>query len=108
MPTFDDIEKAYEAKYSHDQEMDFRAVMRRNKLLGLWAAEEMGIAGADADAYAREVIESDFEQAGHEDVVAKVLADMTGKGLDVSDHIIRRRMEELLETAREQIAAEAD
>ena len=106
MSQFDDIEKAREAKFSHDQEVEFKAIMRRNKLVGLWAAGEMGLEGADAEAYAKAVIEADFEHAGHEDVVAKVLGDMQAKGLDISDHIIRAKMDELLDVAKEQLAGE--
>ena len=76
MSTFDDRENAFENKYAHDQEMQFRAEARRNKLLGLWAAELLGKTGADADAYAREVVKADFEEAGHEDVVRKVAGDL--------------------------------
>ena len=73
MTTFDDREHAFEAKFAHDSEMQFRAEARRNKLLGLWVAEKLGKSGADADAYAREVVASDFEEAGDADVVRKVL-----------------------------------
>jgi hypothetical protein len=79
MTTFDDRENAFENKYAHDQEMQFRAEARRNKLLGLWAAEMLGKTGEAADAYAREVIKSDFQEAGHEDVVRKVAGDLGDK-----------------------------
>ena len=106
MTTLSDIERGYESKYGRDLEADFKAIMRRNKLLGLWAAEQMEITGDEAEAYAREVIESDFEAAGHEDVVQKVLGDLQGKNVDVTDHIIRRMMDELLVTAKAQLTAE--
>ena len=76
MTAFDDREKAFESKFAHDEEMSFRAEARCNKLLGLWAAEMLGKSGTDAEAYAREVIKADFEEAGHEDVVRKVAADL--------------------------------
>ncbi len=104
MTKLSDIERAYETKYSHELEEDFKAIMRRNKLLGLWAAEKLGMSGAEADAYALQVIEADFEKSGHEDVVAKVLGDLVKKGVDVSDHIVRKTMDDLLVTAKEQLA----
>jgi len=106
MTTLSEIERAYEAKYSHDQETNFKVVMRRNKLVGLWAADLMGITDGDAEAYAREVIESDFEAPGHDDVVQKVFKDLTAKGVDTSEHIVLRTMDELLVKAKEQILAE--
>lgn len=106
MTTLSDIERAYEAKYSHDMENDFKAVMRRNKFLGLWAAEKMGITAGDAEAYAKEVIESDFIASGHADVVSKVLGDLTNKGVDVTEHIIERMMEEFLQKAKAEIDSE--
>ncbi|EAQ03458.1 hypothetical protein OB2597_02522 [Pseudooceanicola batsensis HTCC2597] len=103
MTTFDDRENAFENKYAHDQEMQFRAEARRNKLLGLWAAELMGKTGADADAYAREVVKSDFEEAGHEDVVRKVSGDLGDKA---TDQEIRTKMEQLLKVAKSQLLDE--
>ena len=108
MTQFDDIEKAREAKFSHEQEVEFKAIMRRNKLIGLWAAGEMGLAGADAEAYAKTIIDIDFEQVGHEDVVQKLLSDLQAKGTDVSEHIVRKQMDELLVEAKAQLAADAD
>ena len=93
MTTFDDREKAFETKYAHDQEMQFRAEARRNKLLGLWAAELMGKTGDDADAYAREVVKADFEEAGHEDVVRKVAGDLGDKA---DPDTIREKMAALM------------
>ncbi|WP_370254846.1 DUF1476 domain-containing protein [Nioella sp.] len=104
MTTFDDREHAFEAKFAHDAEMVFRAEARRNKLVGLWAAEILGKTGADADAYAIEVVKSDFEEAGHEDVVRKVAADLDGKA--TADEI-RAKMAELLVVAKEQLVKEA-
>lgn len=106
MSQFDKREKNFENKFAHDQELEFKAQARRNKLLGLWAAEKMGLSGPDADAYAREVIKADFEEAGDEDVFRKVRGDFDAKGVDLSDHQIRREMEEKLILAREQVWTE--
>ncbi len=103
MTTFDDRENAFENKFAHDAEMQFKAQARCNKLLGLWAAELLGKSGADAEAYAIEVIKSDFEEAGHEDVVRKVAGDLDGKA---SDADIRAKMAELLIVAKGQLAEE--
>lgn len=105
MTTFDDREHAFEAKFAHDAEMQFKADARRNKLLGLWAAELMGKTGADADAYAREVVKSDFEEAGHEDVYRKVSGDL---GTLADEATIRAKMAELLAEAKAQIMSETD
>jgi len=104
MTTFDDRENAFEAKFAHDAEMVFRAEARRNKLVGLWAAELLGKTGSDADAYAIEVVKSDFEEAGHEDVVRKVAGDLGGKA---SEDEIRAKMAELLIVAKGQLTKEA-
>ncbi|WP_300526934.1 DUF1476 domain-containing protein [Maricaulis sp.] len=106
MSGMDDRENAFESKYAHDQEVEFKAVARRNKLLGLWAAGEMGIEGDAAEAYAKEVVMADFEEAGHEDVFRKIRGDLDAKSVDVSDHIIRKQMDDFLIQAREQIVAE--
>lgn len=104
MTTFDERENAFENKYAHDEEMKFKAEMRRNKLLGLWAAELLGKTGPDADAYAIEVVKSDFEEAGHEDVVRKVANDLG----DLADaQTIRGKMDELLKIAKIQVMKEA-
>ncbi|MCP2669838.1 DUF1476 domain-containing protein [Maricaulaceae bacterium EIL42A08] len=107
MSGFDDRENAFENKYAHDQEIEFKAVARRNKLLGLWAAELMGIEGDAAADYAKEVVKADFEEAGHEDVFRKVRGDFDARGIEQSDHQIRHKMEQLLEDAREQVRSEA-
>ena len=104
MSTFDDRESAFENKYAHDEEMQFKAQARANKLLGLWAAELMGKTGDDADAYAKEVIIADFEEAGHEDVVRKVAGDL---GDLADDQTIRDKMAELASVAKEQVMSEA-
>lgn len=103
MATFDEREKGFERKFALDAELEFKAMARRNKLLGLWAAEKMGITGADAEAYAKEVVKSDFEEAGDEDVLRKVKSDLDAKGVVQSEHQIRREMDELLAKAREQV-----
>ena len=100
MTTFDDREQAFEAKFAHDEEMKFKAEARANKLLGLWAAELMGKSGDDAEEYAKTVVIADFEEAGHEDVVRKVTADLEGK--ITSDEIRAKLAEKLLE-AREAV-----
>jgi len=105
MTQFDDREKAYEDEFSRNDEFDFKVVVRRNKLLGLWAAEKMGLKADAADAYAKDVVTSDFEEAGDEDVYRKVKGDLEAKGLDLSEHQVRREMEELLETARAQLTS---
>lgn len=104
--SFQDREKAFEDKYKHDQELQFKVEVRRNKLLGLWAAELMDLAGDTADAYAKEVISSDFDEPGDDDVLRKVLADLQGKGVDMSDHRLRKKMDELLLVAKQQIMSE--
>ena len=103
---FNDREKGFEAKYQHDQETLFKITARRNKLLGLWAAEQMGLGGADADAYAKEVVVADFEEAGDDDVLRKVSSDLTDKGIDLDKKAVRKEMDALLATAREQIITE--
>ena len=105
MTTFDDRKKGQESKFAHDQDLEFKAMVRRNKLLGLWAAELMGKTGDAAEAYAKEVVIADMEEKGDEDVFRKIRADLDSQNIDMSDHRIRRQMEELLGTAREQIMA---
>jgi hypothetical protein len=104
MPTFDDREKGFENKFAHDQQLEFKAAVRRNKLLGLWAAQLMGLTGDAADSYAKEVVKADFEEVGDEDVFRKIRKDFDAKGVTQSDHQIRRRMDELLAEARTQVA----
>lgn len=105
--SFNDREKGFEAKYQHDQETQFKIIARRNKLLGLWAAEKMGLGGAEADAYAKEVVVADFEEAGDNDVLRKVLGDLTSKGVGIDERTVRKEMDALLVTAGEQIIAES-
>ena len=107
MSSFDKRQEGFERKFAHDEELEFKAGARRNKLLGLWAAELMGISGDEADAYAKEVIKSDFEEAGDDDVFRKVRGDFDAKGVDQSDHQLRSKMDELLAVAMDQIQNKA-
>jgi hypothetical protein len=100
MADMNDRKDAFENKYAHDEALKFKATARRNKLVGLWAAEKIGKSGADADAYAKEVVMADFEEVGDEDVFRKLRGDLPAS---VSDHQIRHAMEELMGEAIEQI-----
>jgi len=107
MTTFDNREREAEKKFEHDQELRFKATARRNKLLGLWAAEKLGIkGGAAAEAYAKEVVVADFDKPGDSDVVAKVLGDFSAKGVALDEHAIRLELERLTPIARQQIMSE--
>ena len=106
MVEFNEREKAFEAKFKLDEELRFKAAARRNRLLGVWAAEQMGLNEAEAVAYAKEVVKSDFEKPGDEDVLEKVLADLEGKGVETSAQLVRKHMDELMEVAIEQIQSE--
>jgi hypothetical protein len=103
MTTFDKREEGFEKKFAHDEELKFKATARRNRLLGLWAAAELGKTGADADTYSKEVVAADFEEAGDDDVVRKVVKDLAGKG--VTEQQVRGKMQELLAEAVKQIQA---
>ncbi|MDG2529226.1 DUF1476 domain-containing protein [Caulobacter endophyticus] len=103
MTTFDDREQAFERKFANDQELEFKATARRNRLLGEWAAGLMGL--ATVEEYARAVVKSDFEQPGDEDVFRKVFEDLKGSGVAVSEGEVRMKMAELLAFAREQVRA---
>lgn len=108
MTTFDDRERAFESKYARDQEMQFKIVARRNRLLGQWAARKMGLTEAEADAYARDVIRADFEAAGDEDVIRKLLGDLTSAGVEVDEPAIRQALEhKTVEARRHFIQAQA-
>ena len=104
MTTFDDRENAFESKYAHDAEMQFKAEARRNKLLGLWAAELLGKSGDAADEYAKEVVRADFEEAGHDDVVRKLVGDLGGLADEAT---VREKLAELQAEAKAQIMNEA-
>jgi hypothetical protein len=106
MTNFDDREKGFERKFVHDEELRFKAMARRNRLLGLWAADLMGVTGDEAQAYARQVIKADLAEPGDEDVFRKIRADFDAKGVSQSDHQIRRKMADLLGEAVMQIETE--
>ena len=107
MATFSDREKAFEDKYKHDQDLQFRTEVRRNKLLGQWVARELlGLEGEAVDAYAREVVASDLDEPGPDDVIRKIMADLQAKGVDYSEHRLRHRMDELMAEAKHQIMSE--
>ena len=108
MPTtFDKREEEFERRFAHDEELRFKALARRNKMLGLWAAEKLGRSGAEAEAYAKEVVAADFEEAGDHDVFRKIRRDFDAGGVNVSDHQIRRTMDELMARAVLEIKAGA-
>ena len=103
--SMDDRQKGFESKFAHDEEVLFKANARRAKLLGQWAAEKMGLSGAEAEAYAKTMVVADLEEAGSEDLFRKIRADFDAKKIEQSDHQIRRHMDELLAVALEQIKA---
>jgi hypothetical protein len=103
--TFDKREEGFEKQFAHDEELRFKAIARRNKLLGLWAAANLGLTGAEAESYAKELVLAEFQAAGDEDVFRKVRSDFDAKGVVQSDHQIRRHMDELLAQALIQIKA---
>ncbi len=105
MTTFDKREEGFEKQFAHDEELRFKATARRNKLLGLWAAEKLGLTGAAADAYAKEVVMADFEKAGDDDVFGKIRGDFDAKGVAQSNDEIRHAMNELMAQAIKQIKA---
>jgi len=106
MTTFDKREEGFEKQFAHDEELRFKATARRNKLLGLWAAEKLGLKGAEAEAYAKAVVDSEFEEGGVHDVFRKVRADLDAKKVaGVSDQALRKTMDELLKRAVEEITA---
>jgi len=105
MTTFDKREEAFERMFALDEEQKFKAEARRNRLLGMWVAEKLGITGDAATAYAREVVASDFEEAGDGDVVRKVLGDLTAKGIALTEPELRVKMDELMATAIMQVKA---
>ncbi|MHA1523546.1 MAG: DUF1476 domain-containing protein [Alphaproteobacteria bacterium] len=107
MSSFDKRQEGFERKFAHDQELKFRATARRNKLLGLWAAELLGKSGEAAAQYAIEIVKADLEEAGHEDVVRRLRADFDAGKVEQSDHQIRRTMDELMGVAIEQIENES-
>src|SRR3954464_9447223 len=105
MTTFDDRKDSFERKFAHDEELRFKATARRNKLLGLWAAEKLGRSGAEADAYAKSVVLADFEEAGDGDVTRKVKSDLEAGGVAITEGEIKSRMAELMDKAIEDVKA---
>lgn len=108
MTTFDEREQAYEQKFVRDEELRFRATARRNKLLGLWAAEEMGLSGSEAEDYAKMVIKADLEEAGEDDVLRKVEGDLKAMGASVPETVLHAKLVDLMEEAIKQIEAESN
>lgn len=107
MTTFDDRERGEEAKFAHDEEMHFRVHARRNRLLGLWAAERMGLSAVEAEGYAKSVVQADFEESGDEDVVRKLLGDLISAGVEVSEADVRAALEAKSIEARRALMGEA-
>jgi hypothetical protein len=105
MSTFDKREEGFERKFAHDEEVRFKARARRNKLLGLWAAQKLGLTGDAAEAYAKEIVIADFEGPGDDDMLVRIRKDFDAKAVDQSDHQIRRTMEELMAKAVEDVKA---
>jgi hypothetical protein len=103
MTQFDDRERAFESKFAHDEEMKFRITARRNRLLGEWAARQMGLTQAEAEAYAKDVVRSDFEEAGEHDVIRKVMGDLTAAGIDIDEDQVLQAMRNKEIDARRQI-----
>ena len=106
MTTFEERGKGFESKFKRDQELQFKVMVRRNKLLGLWAAEKMGVVGADAETYSKDVVASDFDRPGDDDVLEKVHGDLVAKGLSFSAPDVRKEMERLVDIARQQVESE--
>jgi hypothetical protein len=103
MTTFDDRERGFEARYAHDAEKEFRVTARRNRLVGLWAAEKLGLTEAESEAYAKAVVQADFEETGDEDVIRKLMGDLLKGGVETSDIEIRDILQKKTAEAREQI-----
>jgi hypothetical protein len=103
MTTFDDRERQEETRFKHEQELAFKARNRGNKLFGLWVAEQIGLSGEAAEAYAKDVVVADFESPGDEDIFTKVRADLEAKSVEISDHVLTKRLQEFRQLAAEQI-----
>ncbi len=104
MTSFDDRERAFEAKFARDEEMAFRVIARRNRLVGQWAAAKMGLTPEETDAYAKAVVQADFEEAGDEDVIRKIVGDLTAAAIDDADEAgVRRALEDATVEARRQL-----
>jgi hypothetical protein len=107
MTTFNDRERAEEAKFAHDEEMNFRIHARRNRLLGAWAAEKMGLSAVEAEAYSKSVVQADFEETGDEDVIRKVLGDLVSAGVDADEGEVRSALKAKETEARRAMIGEA-
>ena len=107
MASFDDREKAFENKFAHEEKLDFAVEARCSKLFGLWVAEQIGLEDADANTYAMEVVESNLEEPGFEDIMRKVNADLDEKKIEISDHVLRTELDKALAEAKSQIEAES-
>lgn len=105
MTTFDNREKSFESKFAYDKQMDFAVEARLSKLYGLWAAEKLGLSGADADTYASEVVVANLEEVGFDDVLRKVRKDFDEKGLDISDHTMQMELDKAFVEAKKQLGA---
>ena len=108
MTQFDDRERAFEAKFAHDEEMQFRIIARRNRLVGEWAARKMGLSDVESEAYAKDVVRADFENAGDEDVIRKLLGDLTSAGVEIDDGAIREALEHKTVEARRQVIEQSN
>ncbi|QTD57131.1 DUF1476 domain-containing protein [Parasphingorhabdus cellanae] len=108
MAGFEDREKAFENKFARDEEMQFKLTARRNRLVGEWAAEKMGLTAEETDAYAKAVVQADFEEAGDEDVIRKLLGDLTSAGVDIDDAGIRTALTDKMVEARRQFIEQAE
>lgn len=106
MSSFDDRETAFEKRYAHDQELEFKVEARCCKLFGLWIAEKLGLEGPDADTYARDVVSANLEEPGYDDVKRHVMPDIKEKGIDVSDHMLDTMLDKYMEEAKTQIMEE--
>lgn len=107
MTTFDSRENAFENMFAHDEEMMFKITARRNKLVGMWAAEKMGLTAEETSSYATSVVQADFEEAGDEDVVRKLMGDLTSAGVEVDEAMVRAALDEKMVEARRQFIAKA-
>lgn len=108
MANFNDREKAFENKFARDEEMQFKLTARRNRLVGEWAAEKMGLTAEETDSYAKAVVQADFEEAGDEDVIRKLMGDLTSAGVDIDDAGIRTALTEKMIEARRQFIEQAE
>lgn len=106
MTTFDERERAFESKFARDEEMNFRVIARRNKLVGQWAAEKMGLTPEEGDAYAKSVVQADFEESGDEDVIRKLLGDLISADVEIDDAGVRLALDQKMVEARRQLIEE--